>query len=160
MLSRLRRCIAALRADQRGTSLVELAFAAPIFALMVVGLGDIARGYSEKYALQQAVNRTMELAHQGSPDDDYDYLKTEAADAARQAGAPNPTVTLVSWLECDGSTTKKAWTDTCADGQQIARYITLTINSSYRPSFGSTVYKAVRADGTVPISARASLRVQ
>ena len=160
MLTLLRKTLLTLRSDQRGTSIVELAAVAPIFALMVVGLGDLARGFSEKYALQQAVNRTVELAHQGSPNDNYDFLTTEAAQAAAAAGATGATVTLTSWLECNGSTTKKAWTDTCADGQQIARYITLKIDSAFTPSFASLTYSGIGADGKVPITASASVRVQ
>ena len=160
MLSRLRKSLVTFRSDQRGTSIVELAAVAPIFALMVVGLGDLARGFSEKYALQQAVNRTMELAHQGSPDDDYDFLIAEAAAAA--GVDPEDDVELETWLECDGqqSTPKKAWTDRCDDGEQIARYITLTIESGFTPTFGSAGYLATNASGKVPITARASLRVQ
>ncbi len=156
LTNRIRR----LALDERGTSLIEFAFAAPIFALLVVGVGDLARGFSEKYALQQAVNRTIELAHSGSNEDNYDYLKVEAATAAAAAGATAPVVTLDQWLECNGTKTKRAWTDTCNEGEQIARYITLTVNSSFRPSFGNVGYPGAKADGTVPIVATTSLRVQ
>ena len=161
MRSTFRRSIARLSSDQRGTSLVEFAAAVPIFAMLVVGIGDLARGFSENHALQQAANRTIEMAHLGSRDDDYEYLKTEAADAARDAGAINPTVTLRSWLECNGNKDQaKAWTDTCPAGEQIARYITLTINSTFRPAFGGIIYAGANSNGTVPITATASLRVQ
>ena len=155
MMMRIRRWIRTLAADARGTSLVEFAAAAPVFALLVVGVGDISRGFSDRLALQQAANRTLELAHLGTRDPNYNYLIPEAATAA---GVPQSQVTLVSWLECDG--TRKAFNDTCDDDEQIARYITLTINSSFRPAFTSIVYPGARPDGTVPLVAQASLRVQ
>lgn len=147
--------------DQRGTSLVELAFAVPIFAMLVMGIGDLARGFSEKYTLQQVANRTIEMAHLGSRDDDYEYLKTEAAAAAADAGVTDATVALKSWRECNGNKDNELpWIGTCPPGEQTARYITLTINSIFRPSFGSLTYAGANADGTVPITASASLRVQ
>lgn len=161
MRSTFKRTIARLSRDQRGASLVEFAAVVPIFAMMTVGIGDLARGFSEKYALQQAANRTIEMAHLGSRADDYEYLETEAAAAAADMGATDATVTLKSWLECDGdSAVELAWADSCPEGEQIARYITLTINSTFKPAFGGLVYSGANADGSVPISASASLRVQ
>lgn len=155
MLTQMIHAARRLRQDERGFSIVEFAFVAPIFGLMLVGIGDLARGYSERYALQQAVNRTLELAQLGTDQPNYNHLIPEAAAAA---GVPESNVTLQSWLECDA--TRRAWTDSCAENQQIARYVSLTIDSSFRPSFGTAGYTGARADGTVPIRASAFLRVQ
>lgn len=155
MMSRIRRFIRALAADSRGTSLVEFAAAAPVFALLVVGIGDISRGFSERLALQQAANRTLELAHLGTRDPDYNFLIPEAATAA---GVPQSQVSLVSWLECDG--TRQPFDGTCNEDEEIARYITLRINSTFRPSFSSIGYPGALPDGRVPLVAQASLRVQ
>jgi hypothetical protein len=161
MVSTFRRRITRLSTDQRGTSLVEFAFVVPFFALLVVGIGDLARGFSEKYALQQVAHRTLELAHLGSESNDYEYLVAEARAAAAEAGISNPTVALRSWRECNGNTnTPMPWLGSCPDGQQTARYLTLRIDSTFRPAFGSIVYAGANADGSVPISASASLRVQ
>ncbi len=149
-----------LAADERGTSLLEFGFLAPILAVLVVGIGDLARGYSEVYALQQAASRTLELAHLGSTQDNYDFLKTEAAAAATAVGVTGATVSLESWLECDGTTTKKPFDDTCGDGEELARYVTLRINSNFQPSFGTFGYPGANANGTIPIGATASVRVQ
>lgn len=155
MATLIPRWIRALAADARGTSLVEFAAAAPVFALLVVGVGDISRGFSERLALQQAANRTLELAHLGTRDPDYSYLIQEAAAAA---DVPESQVGLSQWLECDG--TRKAFDATCDDDEQIARYITLTINSTFTPAFGSIAYPGALPDGRVPLVAEASLRVQ
>jgi len=155
MVARILRYIKALAGDARGTSLVEFAAAAPVFALLVVGIGDISRGFSERLALQQAANRTLELAHLGTRDPDYNYLIPEAATAA---GVPQSQVGLDSWLECNG--TRKAFDATCDEAEEMARYITLTINSTFRPAFSSIAYPDARPDGTVPLIAKASLRVQ
>lgn len=155
MMTRIRRFMKTLAVDARGTSLVEFAATAPVFALLVVGIGDISRGFSDRLALQQAANRTLELAHLGTPDPDYSYLIQEAATAA---GVPETQVRLRQWLECDG--TRKAFDGTCEENEQIARYITLTINSTFSPAFGSIGYPGALPDGRVPLVAEASLRVQ
>ena len=147
--------------DQRGTSIVELAFTVPVFATLLVGVGDLARGFSEKFALQQVANRTLEMAHLGSRADDYSYLTTEANAALADAGVTGATVALKSWRECNGNKNNELpWTGTCPTGEQTARYITLTINSTFRPAFGGIIYAGANSNGTVPITATASLRVQ
>jgi Flp pilus assembly protein TadG len=62
MIRRLR----ALREDVRGSTIVELALVAPIFATFVVGMTDLSRGYSLKLQLEQAAQRSIERAMQGA----------------------------------------------------------------------------------------------
>ncbi|MDP9413903.1 MAG: pilus assembly protein [Pseudomonadota bacterium] len=144
--------------DRRGFSAVEFGILAPVLLVFVIGIGDLGRGLSERHALQQAANRTLELAHLGTRQADYSYLIPEAATAA---GVPQTNVTLEQWLECDGnSTTRLAFGASCPSGQQIARYLTLTIRSSFTPMFSSAGYLKVLPDGSVRLTAQASLRVQ
>jgi Flp pilus assembly protein TadG len=144
-----------LLGDERGATIIEFAAVAPVLAIFVVGISDVSRGYSERLTLQQAANRTLELAHLGSTTQNYNFLIPEAAAAA---GVPESSVELESWLECEG--TRKLYTDVCADGEQIARYIKLSISKSFKPLFSSAGYSNVAADGSVPMKADASLRVQ
>lgn len=140
--------------NERGTSVIELAVAAPVLLLFVAGLTDLGRGLSERYRLQQAVNRSLEMAQTGR-DGDYAFLVQEAAAAA---GVPEANVVQQQWLECDG--VKMLWTEECNTGSESARYVKLTIRSSYRPLFGSMGYLQANADGSVDLSARATLRVR
>jgi Flp pilus assembly pilin Flp len=41
--------------DERGASLIELALVMPVLVLMLVALGDTARGFAEIYSVQEAV---------------------------------------------------------------------------------------------------------
>jgi Flp pilus assembly protein TadG len=155
MMSILFRFFSRLAKQDRAIAAVELGIAAPVILLLFVGISDLSRGYSERFELQQAANRTLELAHLGTTTGNYNFL---AAEAATAAGVPQSSVTLESWLECDG-TRSANYTDTCGDGQQIARYITLTIRSRFQPTFGME-FLGAEPDGTVPLTATASLRVQ
>jgi hypothetical protein len=144
-----------LAKDQRGTSVIELAIAAPVLLMLLAGVTDLGRGLSERYRLQQAVNRTLEIA-QGGRDTDFVFLSEEAAAAAE---VPVANVLTEQWLECAGSSTKRDWADECASGDS-ARYVKLTIIGSYTPLFGSMGYLTLQSDGTVKLTAHATLRVR
>lgn len=151
----------ALAHDHRGVSVVEFALVAPFLGLLVMGISDLSRGLSAKFALDQAAHRTLERSlagARGSPaaTQDYDYLKTEAAAAA---GVPESAVTLTKWLECAG-TRMDSFQGTCAPGEEIARYVQLTINSRFTPTFPYGPMGRAATDGTVPVVAEAALRVQ
>jgi Flp pilus assembly pilin Flp len=57
----------ALRRDERGTALIEFGFLAPFLAMLAMGVIDLSRGLAERFALQQAVNRSLELVQARPP---------------------------------------------------------------------------------------------
>jgi Flp pilus assembly protein TadG len=148
----LGRWLRALRRDERGVSVIEFAFAAPLLSLFVLGIGDLGQGLSERFTIQQAVNRGLEMI-QGRPvsaaatatDVNYDFVKTEA-EAAAGTGA---VVTMTQWLECDGIP-KTNFNDSCAEGEDTARYVRLHIAKTYNAHFL----------GAIPMVATGALRVQ
>ncbi len=62
--------------------------------------------------------------------------------------------------DSSGTRETKAFLSTCTASQQTSRYVTLEIVKDYDPLFTSAGYPDVKADGNVPLKARASLRVQ
>ena len=156
-LALIPRFLRPLARDQKGVSVIEMAFLAPILAAFTVGIADLGRGFAERFALQQSIHRTLEMAHQaGAVDGDYDYLIAEAASAA---GVPADDVTLGEWLECNG-VRQTDFDGSCPNGEQIARYISLRIDCTYNPMFSGLPFITRNADGSVPMSAQASLRIQ
>lgn len=170
----------ALKSDERGTGIVELALIAPVLALLTVGIIDLSKGITRRAELHQAVHRTLEKAaaknfaapaSSGKPD--YSYLKSETA---KTAGVTEDDVTVEVWLECDGEeqaeygTTCPPLTDPpaeCADPNPpadvkctpiTARYLQVRVDSSFSPSFGAVV--SPEADGTFPLWAEAAVRIQ
>ena len=144
----------ALARDERGTSLIEFGFLAPFLALLTMGVIDLSRGIAERFATQQAVNRSLELvqarpgvADADDDDVDYSYVRTAAAAAA---GVPENQVTLTRWLECDG-VEQASVTGTCADGEDIARYLRVRIDKDFEGEFYF---------GTIPMRASGALRTQ
>ncbi|HEX9965275.1 MAG TPA: TadE/TadG family type IV pilus assembly protein [Allosphingosinicella sp.] len=143
-----------LARDERGTSLIEFGFVAPFLALLTMGIIDLSRGLAERFALQSAVSRSLELvqarpaaASATANDVDYSFVKTEAAAAA---GVPESQVTLTRWLQCN-DTEKPDVNGTCAAGEASARYLRVRITKNFQGDF----YFA-----TVPMSASGTLRTQ
>ena len=133
----MRRLLPFLARDERGTSLIEFGFLAPFLAVLALGIIDLSRGLAERFALQQAVNRSLELvqsrpatASATATDLDYEFAKTEA-EAAAGTGA---TVTLTRWLECNG-VDKGAASGSCADGEDTARYLRIRIAKNFQGEF-------------------------
>jgi Flp pilus assembly protein TadG len=144
----------ALARDERGTSLIEFAFLAPFLAFLTMGVIDLSRGLAERFALNQAVNRSLELvqarpavAGAKATDADYTYVKTEAASAA---GVPVSQVTLTRWLECDGVIQAQV-TGTCNADEDTARYLRVRIDKNFEGDF---YFK------TIPMAASGALRTQ
>ena len=160
-----------LARDERGASIVELALLAPFLGTLMLGMVDLGQGLSARHDLQQAVSRTMELASSrvvtADPDTglpDYEFLREEAADAA---DVPIENVALTQWRECNG-TVQATYNAVCqpdADGnpQEVARYVRISITTTYTPSFRYgpiALSSAATSDGRVPMAAEAAVRIQ
>jgi Flp pilus assembly protein TadG len=124
-----------LLCDERGVSAVEFAFLIPILSVLILGIIDLGSGLSQRFTLQQAVNRSLEMVQANSVDTgteggtpDYSFLKTEVAAAA---GVSEGNVTLTQWLECNG-TRQGSYTGTCASDQDTARYLELRVTKAFK----------------------------
>jgi Flp pilus assembly protein TadG len=131
------RLLPSLRRDERGTSLIEFGFLAPFLAVLAMGIIDLSRGLAERFALQQAVNRSLELVQSrpatagvNATDLDYAFAETEA----RAAAGTGATVVMTRWLECNG-VDKGAASGSCADGEDTARYLRIRITKNFQGDF-------------------------
>lgn len=122
-----------LAADDKGVSAIELGVLMPVLVVLVTGIIDLSQGLSERFKMQQAVNRGLEMIQARPPqlnadegEMNYDYIRKEAATGA---DVPLSKVILNRWLECNG--TKMAFEESCADGDQAARYMELHIDKTY-----------------------------
>lgn len=150
----MRRLLPSLARDERGTSLIEFGFLAPFLALLTMGVIDLSRGLAERFAIQQAVNRGLELVQSrpalvAGDDSDVDYSFV-TAEVAAAAGVPEEQVTLTRWLECDGEDAG-AVNGTCADGEDSARYLRVRVTKNFDAEF---YYDSI------PMAASGTLRTQ
>ena len=144
----------ALARDERGTSLIEFGFIAPFLALLAMGVIDLSYGLAERFALQQAVNRSLELvqsrpalAAADSDEVDYSFVKAEAVAAAGLKTEEADQVTITRWLECDAEDRGDVNGD-CEDGEESARYLRVRITKDFKGDFYFTKIPMV-ATGTV-----------
>jgi Flp pilus assembly pilin Flp len=150
--------------DERGLTIVELGLVAPFLGLLLAGCIDLGRGLSERYVLQQAAHRTIELANtmaltadKNSNEIDFGPLKAQAAAAA---GVPAEAVTLTRWVECDGEVRSNP-NMVCPPGQKVARYIQLEIQGKYVPMLKlAHVYPITDENGAVSMTVEAAVRIQ
>ena len=166
-----------LAADERGTSVVELAFVAPILSLLTMGIIDLSGAFSRRMELTQGANRALERL----ASDDFDVPQDAngeptysgiAEDAAAAAGVPVEQVEVIGWLECDGveqdEDVETCPADTSADctvptppahcEPVVARYVQIRIEDDFDPMFGSIL--ATQTDGTFPLWVEAAMRIE
>jgi Flp pilus assembly protein TadG len=55
-----------LCADRIGTSAIEFALVAPFLAFSMVGMSDLSLGLAQKYRIEQATYRTLEMISVGT----------------------------------------------------------------------------------------------
>lgn len=160
MFERITRSISSLNRCSRGTSVTELALVSPLLAILFMGMVDGASAIAAKLQLEQAGQRAIERATAyGTAGSDYSDIDDEAATAA---GVPVENVTFDNWLECDG-TRQASFEDICENDEQIARYVSIDIVSSFEPAFfygpvGTWI--GVRDNGSIPITVDSSVRIQ
>ena len=152
----VRRFLSRLRGDASGASVIEFALFAPVLGMMVMGITDFAMGYAQKLRIEQAIYRTLEKIAVGTVQSDYQTFKAEAAAAA---GVSQSAVTIDNWLECNEVRSAEPFTGNCATGERTARYVSITISTSYTPEFNYGPW-VTNAQGVVPITSSSSLRIQ
>jgi Flp pilus assembly protein TadG len=150
-----------LRRDECGTGTIELALSAPILAFLLVGAVDMGAGYTQRLALQQAANRTLETGMaRGRVSDSYSYLQ---AIGAANSGLSASNVTIDSWLECD-FVRATSFDGTCGSNQQSGRYISVKITGTHTPSFNynglARRFGSTNLGGSVVIAGFAAVRIQ
>jgi Flp pilus assembly protein TadG len=152
-----------LRSDERGTALIEMAFATPFLAAVLMGMVDISRAYSERLQLEQATQRAIEkVFNNQTASTSYNTLKAEAVSAAQDAGFTAVTATDVTidyWLECNGAR-EASYDSSCDPGEVQARYLNVAMQKKFTPTFGTRFFPGANSDGTYTIRADAGIRTQ
>jgi Flp pilus assembly protein TadG len=155
-----------LTGDDAGAVIIELAIAAPVLALLVMGVGDIATAYTRKLELEQAAQRAIEKVMQTTGDETpEDAIKKEAVCQINGTNADNTckegrlttdNVVVTYRLECNGAVMTNYNAD-CDPGQTEVRYMMATVTDTYSPIFGK--YWGGNDDGLYHLQATAGVRV-
>jgi Flp pilus assembly protein TadG len=140
--------------DRGGTSLVEFAICLPVLVVFMTAIADFGRGLSSRYALQQSINRALEISQVEGASNDYSYLSAEVAAAAN---VPLANVTFQQWSECNGKL--QVWEDDCVSGTS-SRFVRLTVKRTYQPFFPAMNFFEKDSAGEVVFGAHGSLQVR
>src|SRR5689334_12552956 len=140
---RMTRTLLKLCRDERGHSFLELGFALPIFATLLIGTIDISRAVSERLKLEQAAQRTVEKLQRTDFyfDSTRDDRSTYQSEAATAAGVATTAVTVDAWLQCNGTKQtpmdQSHYNGSCNANELMARYVNITIQKDFTPLFGT-----------------------
>ena len=151
--------------DKSGTATIELALAAPVLAMMVIGVSDVSIAYGKKLELEQAAQRAMEKVMQTTGEDTPENtIKIEAVcqyngtledGTCKTAPITVDNVTVTYSLTCNGTAT--AYTSDCTTGQTEVRYITTIVRDNHAPMFD--LHFGTNSDGTYHLAGQAGVRV-
>ena len=149
-----------LRRDRRGIATIELALIAPILATLTIGVVDMSNAFGRKLALEQAAQRAIERVMQTTADTTVE--ETIKSEAAEQANVPEEQVTVTYQMECNQVLQDDFDNDTCATGEDEARYLMVTVTDVYQPMFPLhfSGYDSSNDVQGYPIRAEAGMRTQ
>ena len=152
-----------LAADETGTAVLELGLAIPVVFVMLLGMIDVARGFSMKLQLEQVAQRSIEKVMNGQAD--RGQLEAIKAEAASSADVATTAVTTSAWLECSssGSTPTYSYAPNdagpCGTGKISRRYLRVTISKPFKPMFNFS-WAGVDANGYYNLIGVTSVRTQ
>ncbi|MEZ5682036.1 MAG: TadE/TadG family type IV pilus assembly protein [Erythrobacter sp.] len=130
--------------DQSGVGFIELALAAPLLALMFLGMIDMSKVVATRVDLEQAAQRTTDLAlAKRPPNGNTGYLVSEAVAAS---GLSSSNVTVKLTCECDGVVQNK-YTDSCASGEVTKRFASVSIQTQVATGFNWRIVGAMFSGG-------------
>jgi len=155
-----------LRADKRGAAIIELAFVAPVIALMTVGVVDLSNGFGRKLRLEQAAQRSIEkvmqttgvLSVEGTITQEAicQYNGTNANGSCKTAPLTAANVVVTHRLECAGVLSSAA---DCIDDDVESRWLQVKVMDNYTPMFPLR-FTGLDAGGVYHIEAIAGMRTK
>jgi Flp pilus assembly protein TadG len=128
--ARMRRCLARLRQDRRGATAVELALVAPVLAIILVPMTDLAMGAYRQMQVTTAVEAGARYAVlHGFDSTGISNAVTSATSLAGIDVTPAPAQSCgcVSGTSIAAATCGAA----CADGNVAGTYVTVNANTPY-----------------------------
>lgn len=149
--------------NDRGVSAVELGVSLPILMMLTVGAVDVSNLISARLDLEQAAQRTTDLALASHPrSNNGAYLVAEAVAAS---GQPASNVTVDIFLECDGvRQPKEEYLEGCEEGELRARFASVSISRDYEPMFNyrglSSLFGRQMIDSSIRITGDSVVRFQ
>lgn len=160
------RRLTSIRSEERGAAIIELAFIAPVIALLTVGVVDLSNGFGRKLRLEQAAQRSIEkvmqttgvLSVEGTITQEalcqYNGTNTDGSCKTTPLTAANVEVT--HRLECAGVLTNAS---DCVDDDVEAKWLQVRVWDDYSPMF-PLKFTGIDANNKYHIEAIAGMRTK
>ena len=152
--------------DQRGAAMIELAFVAPVIALLTVGVVDLSNGFGTKLRVEQAAQRSIEKVMQTTgvltventiaAEAVCQYNGTNANGSCKTAPLTTADVIVTHRLECDNVVSTNP---DCLPTQKESRWIQVTVATDYTPMF-PLHFTGIAANGKYHIKSVAGMRTE
>ena len=145
-----------LTRSEEGTSILELALAAPLIMTFLVGIIDICMFASDKLNTEQAAYRGLEIIQVNRTVPSIATIKTQVATAAE---VDEDDVDVVEQLYCNGVASAAT---SCASGETTARYMNVEIekaHSVFLPAMAAVFFET-SDNGQVVFTVDAAVRVE
>lgn len=152
--------------EQRGAAMIELAFVAPVIALLTVGVVDLSNGFGTKLRVEQAAQRSIEKVMQTTgvltvedtiaAEAVCQYNGTNADGTCKTAPLTTADVVVTHRLECDNVVTAAA---DCLDTEKESRWIQVKVSTDYTPMF-PLHFTGIAANGKYHIQSVAGMRTK
>jgi len=155
-----------LRTDESGVAVLELALAAPILALFIMGTADVGSAFSRKVALEQGAQRAVEKVMQTTELEKVQ--ETIAREVAIQAEVAENRVQVEFPRYCDERKMPDVERDEngfaegadCGAGETEAHYILVSVSDEYKPMFPALGMGKKLANGNYLVVAQAGMRTK
>ena len=155
-----------LSRDDRGTAIVELALAAPILAMLIMGAVDVGGAFSRRLALEQGAQRAVEKVMQTTELENVQ--NTIALEVALQAQVDEDQVTVTFPRYCgdrempdvERDENGFAEGDPCEEDETEAHYIMVDVSDEYEPLFSALHMGTKLPNGNYAIRAKAGMRTK
>lgn len=156
-----------LHRDHSGTAIVELALAAPILAVLIMGAIDVGGAFSRRLAIEQGAQRAVEKVMQTT--ELANVQKTIADEVSAQANVSPAQVTVTFPRYCDDKKmpdvdrdkdTGLAEGDPCDPGETEMHYILVDVVDEYEPVFASLGMGKKLPNGNYRLQAKAGMRTR
>lgn len=135
-------------ADRTGAMAVETAIIAPLLVLFSLGAYQVSSLVARQSELQSAMTVAKSIALATDPDT-TDELNTLKSVISSSTGLATSQIAVAAAYRCNSSSSYVALESTCASGDNVSRYVQVTLTDNYVPIWtefgvGSTIALRVK----------------
>ena len=126
----LEKAISRLASSGRGAAAVEFALMATVIAAMLTGIANYGMAQFDKMELESAARAGAQMALKDK--DDTTAIQNAVINATNLTLTANDNITLTPSYACnDGTTITDPNTESCADGDPIQYFMTVTVYEAF-----------------------------